>query len=287
VSFKDGSVLAGNKGSTGYDEDVRCVRGGQYGYYDPIPADAYTQLVADEDANNNCNGSNCIPLILIHGVHGNEINGVDNLSNLNRDYWINLLNFLYNNGLNSKYKIYRFHYVSDMYSVWEIARSLRNKLDFAIDSKQINDVPFVIVAHSMGGLVTRSYMEEHSHRTGFYGGVNHSDGMRGGERILKLITLATPHHGTPGENDTSALDQFFTDGTWGNTFGAIQWLYHFSNGGVYSGTLLNSDQPNRSDLRWDNYDGATLNLTSDVNIWLKNLNQNVTYDSKIIAYYGI
>ncbi|MEK6846197.1 MAG: hypothetical protein AABY26_05530, partial [Nanoarchaeota archaeon] len=271
------------------------MRGGQSGYYDPSPADAYTKLVADEDKNNNCNGSNCIPLILIHGIHGNEINGVDDISNPNRDYWVNLLNFSYKNGLNSKYKIYRFHYVSDMYSVWEIARSLRNKLDFAIDAKQINDIPFVMIAHSMGGLVARSYMEEHSHKTGFYGGANHSDGKRGGERIVKLITLATPHHGSPGANHDSrnqlASNADTRDWIYQSVWGlGNDWSTLISGASLSVWSMINHisyDQYNRKDLLWDNFDGVMNNANNDINLWLKDyLNSNSTYDTKLIAYYG-
>jgi hypothetical protein len=45
----------------------------------------------------------------------------------------------------------------------------------------------VILAHSMGGLVARSMMQEHSF----------ADGRRGGDRVLQLVTLGTPHQGSP------------------------------------------------------------------------------------------
>lgn len=60
------------------------------------------------------------------------------------------------------------------------------------------------------------------------------------------------------------------------------------------------DSPNRSDLRWDNYDnimsGGTCVLNStpvscydnfqEKNAWLQTLSAITSYDSKIIAYYG-
>jgi pimeloyl-ACP methyl ester carboxylesterase len=54
--------------------------------------------------------------------------------------------------------------------------------DFGFGGKSV-----VVLAHSMGGLVARSMMQEHVFR----------DGERGGQKVLHLITLATPHHGTP------------------------------------------------------------------------------------------
>jgi triacylglycerol esterase/lipase EstA (alpha/beta hydrolase family) len=45
--------------------------------------------------------------------------------------------------------------------------------------KETGSDKIVIVAHSMGGLVTRAYLRDH-----------------GGARIAKAITLGTPHHGT-------------------------------------------------------------------------------------------
>ena len=54
--------------------------------------------------------------------------------------------------------------------------------DFGFGNKRV-----IVMAHSMGGLVTRSMMQEYVFR----------DGQRGGQKVLHLITLGTPHHGTP------------------------------------------------------------------------------------------
>jgi len=53
----------------------------------------------------------------------------------------------------------------------------------------------------MGGLVARSMMEYYSF----------SDGSRGGEKVSLLITLATPHRGTPAANE---FYEFPTDDRW-------------------------------------------------------------------------
>jgi len=269
--------------------------------YDPSPADGYTKLVAYLGDTSE----NKIPLILIHGIHGNQTGSsllftIDDINNPNYLYWQNFLDYFYANDLHQKFKLYLFFYESDKYSVREIARSLRNKLDDAIDcekgdsctyGEKIKDVPFVIVAHSMGGLVARSYMQEHSHRTGFYGGINHADGKRGGERIINLITLATPHHGSPAVNNEPRFNGLVDPAwdEWSKIDDASYW-------GILSKCwtcVLDPDNFNRADLRYDNFDGLWdgipneyINDSIERNDWLRDLNNIVFYDNKIIAYYG-
>jgi pimeloyl-ACP methyl ester carboxylesterase len=85
--------------------------------------------------------------------------------------------------------------------------------DFGFGNKRV-----IVLAHSMGGLVARSMMQEHVF----------SDGQRGGQKVLHLITLGTPHHGTPladaaialGLHTVSELDEgyfaFVADTAWTN-----------------------------------------------------------------------
>jgi len=173
----------------------------QANIYDPSPADSHTVLTSY----NTDSPEGKIPLILIHGWLGTS------------GYWDNFINYFYSNQLDQKFKLYLFFYDSNVYTVWEIGRSLRNKLDDAIDCSEgrgcigetaIQDVPFVILAHSMGGLIARSYMSQHSHYTGNY------NNQRGGERISKLITLATPHHGTPIANGDARFSLFLDPMWW-------------------------------------------------------------------------
>lgn len=93
-----------------------------------------------------------------------------------------------------------------------------------------------LVAHSMGGLVSRSMMQT-------YGFAN---GQRGGERVASLITIATPHHGTPLADLASIGARHFR----GATDGAMSFVLG---------------------MAWDNYDNLHL-LNRDCNPWLANLN---------------
>ncbi|NKE71293.1 Ig-like domain-containing protein [Candidatus Manganitrophus noduliformans] len=243
-------------------------------FFDPSPADDITTLIPDE--NDTAPLGNRTPLILIHGIHGTPFNEI---ANPNQSYWTKFLNYFNNEAFKAKYKVYRFHYASDNHSVWEIARSLRNDIDRRIDDGSLADMPFVIVAHSMGGLVARSYMQEHSHNTGNY------TGRRGGERILNLITLATPHHGTPLTNDEPRFNGLAAP-AWSitaNLFDTGFWLFRGC-----TPCILQLTHPNRSDLRWDNYDTLfTSEYTgNEVNTWLRSLNSDTTYDGKLITYSG-
>jgi triacylglycerol lipase len=58
--------------------------------------------------------------------------------------------------------------------------TLADQLRIAIEEKWGKDADFHIVAHSMGGLISRYYLQE----------------LGGHEHCHSLITLATPHHGT-------------------------------------------------------------------------------------------
>jgi hypothetical protein len=137
----------------------------------------------------------------------------------------------------------------------------------------MNDIPVVILAHSMGGLVSRSLMQEHA----------------GDARIKKLITLATPHHGSPGANSTQALNRLFPDDKWHDIFAITQFFYNLTSAadGSRWDVTIDSQHPNRSDLRWDNKASPIVGR-SDANGWLASLNDSLTDDlaQKIIAYSG-
>lgn len=202
-----------------------------------------------------------IPLILIHGIHGSdELPVITNKS----PYWKSFISRFYGNAyLRRTYTLYAFQY----YSNQEVVMDLATQLGKAVADK-FPGRPHVLLAHSMGGLVAKSYMAEYP---------------SAGESTLLLITLATPHHGTPGANDASAIKSYMPDG-WYKVFNTINFAYWTDRAGFFSLPALNSGNPNRSDLRWDNYDGA---LTTDSNIWVNHINGKFTnYSAKVIAYAG-
>lgn len=223
------------------------------------------------------------PLILIHGIHGNQppCGGADVISQPSTRSWKHFRDaFSTQSSFNAQYKVYEFHYVSDKYPLPQVACALRQRLD---GEPTLRDRRIVIVAHSMGGLVARAYMNQCHHQQGDF------KGKLGGQRVDKLITLGTPHHGTPAANDKSR-DQLATNEFWKLVLGLAS--FSFWKGGLVESLKERELQfvfywePNRVDLLWDNFDGRFDCDNADLNCWLDTLNKSDLYLSKTVAYYG-
>ena len=243
------------------------------------PADDFTTLVTDESDSEPVGTR--IPLILVHGLHGNAIGTVDDITNLKTDYFQQLIAYLGENSvIGQRFKIFRFHYVSDRFSIADIGKAMRNDLDGSIQDGTLPDTGFVVVAHSLGGLVTRAYMEER-HTVGVYAG------QPGGERISRLVTLATPHHGTHGANDAPRLSAF-EDPAFENILAGLDRVAWCGSAICPGDQFVEVTEPNRADARWDAYDSATAynQCPNECNLWLQTLNQSQSYDNKIVAYFG-
>ena len=214
-------------------------------------------------------GPGCVPVIFIHGIHGSTQDGkeCDLDHSVESDcYWSPLLNYLLErfnppaSTLIPKLQPYIFRYLSDKDdSTFEIGRKLLRLVDCegitaypsgiqSVPCKKISG-PLLMVAHSMGGIVARSFMLQHT-------SVSPDPGYK---RLLAAITLATPHHGTQVANrswrdwQADRLNVGISDilpGDFLDYLDAISWgvsgSFHLSN---------DSSRPNRSDLVWDNYDG--------------------------------
>src|SRR5690349_21719146 len=88
---------------------------------DPSPADPMTQLVSVDKSINVSDGK--IPIILVHGDEERNDSTLDG--------WKPFVDYFDANQLSSRYRLYRFQYPADQYSVWELGRSLRNKIEDA------------------------------------------------------------------------------------------------------------------------------------------------------------
>ena len=193
------------------------------------------------------------PLILIHGwqadKNGDFLNrNPDELSKSPEDnhydaegyWWTFLRYFSSNDALKAKYKLYIYQYPSYKHITFN-ARMLSNML---YEVKYIRDwlsqegKKITILGHSMGGLVARSLLEEHGGI--WYRGAGEWKLFKSGADLLdKLITLATPHHGSPAA--------------------VYPWMDFADN--ILVGKDLYS--PGALDLWWDGYDGVYHKIQTD------------------------
>ncbi|MFN7939120.1 MAG: putative Ig domain-containing protein [Bryobacteraceae bacterium] len=217
------------------------------------------------------------PLILIHGIHGKSTDS---------DGWSEFISFFRKNDLWKQYHLYRFRYESDVIPVNDIGSGLRTALDVSsMPPKRI-----VILAHSMGGLVARAFMELQR------------NGSRGGERVKRLITLATPHHGSPAANADSRQQmarnadqrdsnyvQAWRSLSWASTIAVAYSVWQFTGWWTEQSSeiAVGWNDPNRSDLLWDNYDQSMPQGSEySTPTYLQQLNASPVENAKIIAYYG-
>jgi hypothetical protein len=193
---------------------------------------------------------NRIPLILIHGIESDP------------SMWNNFLNYYSTHpALQNNFKPYTFGYKTDENSltssdpgnIFGLTPILGKDLEQTFGTK-----PVAILAHSMGGLVARAEMEYYSY----------ADKTRGGDRVLMLITLATPHHGTPLANAFVDTYVTFSINNTPISITPVTWILNLAPGFGYN-------------MEWDGYDGN--NIDGDEAISAIPSSQDY---SKIIAYGG-
>ncbi|WP_162179646.1 lectin-like protein [Solidesulfovibrio alcoholivorans] len=137
-----------------------------------------------------------IPILLIHGWQGDNTGLKDRQQsalllweNSELNYWQHFLDFyLSSSKLYDKFHIYLYHYPTYKHICFN-ALVLKNLL--INTSKANEDLSYglsssklIFLAHSMGGLLARDLIEE-----------------QGFNNYRKLITLDTPHHGSPASDD--------------------------------------------------------------------------------------
>ncbi|MCF8359412.1 MAG: hypothetical protein K9H26_11670 [Prolixibacteraceae bacterium] len=221
------------------------------------------ELLYIEDPNPEIDPDGKTPIIIVHGwsFQGRP-------APPGTGYWDFFKSFLLNDfELRNNFKPYYVKYYSNAVSIQELGTLLRDKLQ----EEGLHQQPFVIIAHSMGGLVSRSFMIENTYTSGNY------LGRQCGDNVNLLITLGSPHHGSPmangpaRDNEVNFIMQL--------TMATIEGL-------VFKETTY--DEVNRSNLRWDNYDGLLDYNTypDERNNWLVNLNTHTEFDSKMVCYAG-
>ena len=228
---------------------------------------------------------NRTPLILVHG--NNE--ETDTRSQFGWNNYIKA--FGKDSVFQSLYKVYLFTWDSEESNTFN-GMAMGSMID-SLQELQNKDV--TILAHSRGGLIARYFMNLYTIKSG-----NHT-GQLGGEKVKWLVTLATPHRGSPSADpvwvgisfdynfpyliESALSDIYFTD--------------------MLSPALRSYDPKSYQNLLWDDVDNELTTqavcynsaLNSEVKectllqskTSLNNLskfNQNERYFNKIIAYGG-
>jgi pimeloyl-ACP methyl ester carboxylesterase len=227
---------------------------------------------------------NRTPLILVHG--NNE--ETDTQSKFG---WNNFLRaFGKDSVFQSLYKVYLFSWDSEQSNAYN-GMAMGSMVD-RMPELQNRDV--IILAHSRGGLIARYFMNLYTIKSG-----NHT-GQLGGEKVKWLVTLATPHRGSPGADPVWVGISF--DYNFPVIESALSDIYFT---GVLSPTLRLYDPKSYQNLLWDDvdneltaqavcYDSAfndegeectPLQSKTRLNN-LSKFNQNERYFNKIIAYGG-
>jgi pimeloyl-ACP methyl ester carboxylesterase len=167
-----------------------------------------------------------IPLILVHG---------DNSFREKEDRWDLFLDWVDENpDFGERYEIWRFHHDTRELIGYDGASGNAQELGDAILDRFGADRPILILAHSRGGLVARAYL------------CNYGDGAEG-DRVLGLVTLGTPHHGSPGAVPEWGLET--VKGQFKDTELA-EILY-----GLTASAVVNVTDQGTMGLAWDNFDG--------------------------------
>src|SRR5260221_4210431 len=188
------------------------------------------------------------PLILIHGIEEDS------------SIWNTFTNYYAaHSSLTNNFKPYTFGYKTDESSmtssdpenIFSLLAILGKDLEQTFGAKSV-----AMLAHSMGGLVARGEMEYYSY----------ADKTRGGDRVLMLITLATPHHGTPLAN--AFVDNYVDHYIGSYDFNDVTWIKNLAPGFGWN-------------LEWDGYDGNNINCDSPISA----IPSSQDY-SKIVAYGG-
>ncbi|HZZ99689.1 MAG TPA: hypothetical protein VFK07_03205 [Candidatus Paceibacterota bacterium] len=206
-----------------------------------------------------------IPVLFIHGWNRQSIPAPPDTKSLaNLEKYLKKIVWV-----SDDFKFYTVSYWSNATDLRSMGKVL-NELVSDMDGKDrdFRKQKLVIVAHSMGGLIARSFTEE-----------NVLHGAPAGKRVRRIVTLATPHHGTPAANGPAR------DAKAGPFVGTI--IKDFDAGLFNQNLTWSTDD--RYEMHWDNYDGLLdyQRFPSEANTWLDHLNRYGHYQKLVSAYGGV
>jgi N-acetylneuraminic acid mutarotase/pimeloyl-ACP methyl ester carboxylesterase len=179
------------------------------------------------------------PIILIHGWKSDDT------------LWENFIEYFNSESVfTGNFKLYTYSYDSTQH-IHDSASGLNSAISGCFPSQKV-----IIIAHSMGGLVAHSYIQEQE--------------FGGSSKVLKLITLGTPYHGSPLIPQLNIPNLLL---------GGAQYLAVFALGDIFFAT----DTDGAQDLAWDNY--TTSNSNTTTNPFLFGLNSDLTNNPQSAKLY--
>jgi len=180
------------------------------------------------------NGPDKVPLILVHGLNSE---GYDH----DNARWRTLLDFIAENPSRfARFNVWIWYHDTSLPIGFNCAlgSNARQLHDGILNCPELAEKPVLFVAHSRGGLVCRSFMNYENNAS----------------RTIGLVTLGTPHHGSPGAVPDwaarffSSLDPLF--------------LVFFDVLYYTNGWALDPNLPGSVQLAWDNADGRIGDLAA-------------------------
>jgi pimeloyl-ACP methyl ester carboxylesterase len=161
-------------------------------------------------------------LVLVHGLGMNDLKwkreGHDHGEALARDLGYTPIYLFYNSGLH----------------VSTNGRALAEMLEVLVQQWPVPLEEFVIIGHSMGGLVSRAAYH--------YGTLANHDWTR---KLRKLIFLGTPHHGSPLERGGNLLNVAFELSSYTNALARLGRIRSAGITDLRYGNLLDEDWQSR------------------------------------------
>jgi PGAP1-like protein len=208
-----------------------------------------------------------IALILIHGNHAEEDRACGG--------WANFLDLAAGNvEFTSKYRVYVFLHNTSKPIGFDGTGNAEDLGNLIANESTLNPIESIgLIAHSRGGLVARAYMNKY--RGGTQGG-----------RVFVLLTLGTPHHGSPAavpdwglltikqyySPDSACLSNLY----YNTTEAADTSLCKVKLEGILgpeteirSRPIFDVTRPGNIDLGYDNYDGSATGIPFEPDFKLK------------------
>lgn len=211
------------------------------------------------------------PLVLVHG---------NNMENENQFGWRRYLKeFKNDRAFQRRYKVYLLSWDSSYPNAYNGLA-----MGYLVDNlPELQNKNITIMAHSRGGIIARYFMNQYTVRNG------NRQGQLGGEKVNWLVTLATPHRGSPAADEI--WDRFSFDyNHWDLTAFSLcsvsfsDWFfkdsYKFLLWDDVDNELTNEEATWDSACNLGNYTAYLMSNATD----LRMLNQNERYYNKIIAF---